>query len=294
MGKSLSRKVFFRIGLYISIIFILAAALFPYLWLIISSISTNNELLSVPPHWIPREPTLKRYISIFSGQKVAFSGTEISSPSSDFKKAGLNSLIVSLTTTIICLFIGTLSSYAFARLRFLFKNHLFFLIIVTQMLPPIATIIPLYFIVRHLGIINTRLVLVLIYSSFTLVYVIWVMTNYFKSIPMELEEAARIDGCSRLGAVFKVILPISTPGLVAAGILSFIMNWSEFMFALIFTNTISAKTLPVTIAEFSTQFGIDYGMMTTGGVIASIPPIILVLIFQKYIVFGLTKGALKG
>lgn len=136
--------------------------------------------------------------------------------------------------------------------------------------------------------------LILLYSTFTLAWVIWIMVGYVESLPTELEDAARVDGCSRLRALVSVILPLSLPGLVATGALAFLNAWNEFLLALIFTNSLNAKTVPVVISEFSTQFGLEYGMMMAGGVLASLPPVILALLFQRYIVSGLASGGVKG
>jgi multiple sugar transport system permease protein len=147
---------------------------------------------------------------------------------------------------------------------------------------------------KNLDLTNTYFNLILLYTSGSVTYVIWVMFGFFSRTPKELEESARIDGCTRLGAFFKIVLPISVPGLVATGTLIFLQVWNEFLFALIFTKGNYGKTISLAIGEFSTQFSIDYGMMATGGILTALPPIILAFIFQKYIVQGLTHGALKG
>jgi multiple sugar transport system permease protein len=160
------------------------------------------------------------------------------------------------------------------------------------MLPPIVIIISLFFIFSKLKLIDSVFGLILIYSSFIAPFVIWMMRAYFVTIPKDLEEAAMIDGCNRIGALFRIMLPLSVPGLVANGILSFLMAWEEFLFALILT-TRNAKTITVAIAEFTEKQYVDYGMMATGGVLGAIPPIIVTLIFGKYIISGLTSGAIK-
>jgi multiple sugar transport system permease protein len=283
-----------RIALYFGVLVILVETLAPFLWLIISSISTQAELLSSPPHWIPWAPTLERYTNIlFSGQ-VDFRGRMVNSPAAAFRQAMLNSLIIAGSTTVVCLICGVLTSYSAARLRLPGKTKFMMLIIAVQMLPPIALVIPLYFIIRSLGLMDTYTALIMVYSTFTLTYIVWVMTGYLQTLPREIEEAALIDGCGRIGVLIRVVLPLSRPGLVAVGILSFLTAWNEFLFALIFTSTLAAKPIPVAVAEFSTEYGIDYGMMTTGGVLASIPPVLLAVFFQRYLMQGLTAGAVKG
>lgn len=295
MERSLSKKkLLFRIGLYLLVLFIVLETVLPFAWLFISSITRNEELVLTPKNWIPEHPTWDRYHSILFGKEISFRGASLSGPAKMFQKSLANSLIIASSVTALSLFFGTLSAYAYARLRFRFKNALLMLAIGVQMLPPIAIIIPLYILLRDLQMSNAFINLILIYCSITVTYVIWIMSGFFTTIPREMEESARIDGCSRLGALFRVVLPVSLPGLVATGILSFLTIWNEFLLALVFVNDGSAKTISLAIGEFSTQFSVDYGMISAGGIIISIPPILLALAFQKYIVAGLTNGAVKG
>jgi multiple sugar transport system permease protein len=168
------------------------------------------------------------------------------------------------------------------------------LTVMVHMLPPIATVIPLYILLRKVGLLNQLSGLILVYAALSVTYVVWVMSGYFQTIPKELEESARIDGCSRMGALMRVILPIVTPGLIATGILVFITTWNEFLYVLVLINDPANKTVPVMIAEFSTQDQIKYGMIMTGGIIVSLPPVLLALIFQRRLISGLTAGAVKG
>jgi multiple sugar transport system permease protein len=165
------------------------------------------------------------------------------------------------------------------------------------MLPPIVIIISVFFIFSKLKLLDSVFSLILLYSSFIAPFIIWMMRAYFMTVPRDLEEAAMIDGCNRMGALFRIMLPLSVPGLVANGILAFLMAWEEFLFALILT-TSDAKTITVAIAELIAEFTekqyVDYGMMATGGVIGALPPVILTLILGRYIIKGLTAGAVKG
>ena len=162
------------------------------------------------------------------------------------------------------------------------------------MLPEIATIIPLYFIMKSLNLINTITCLVLVYTSFTLPFVIWMMESYFETIPIEIEDAAAIDGLNRFGIFTRIMLPLSLPGIVTTLIFTFLTAWDEFLFALIMTSTYQSKTLTVAISEFTTRHMIDYGLMMTGGLLAALPPMLIALVLQKYIISGLTSGAIKG
>jgi len=277
----------YKILIYILVIIIFIFIVAPFSWLIISSISPKAELLSVPPHWIPHTPTLKSYKTIF------FGGPRTTRTARYFKNSLINSIIVAGSVTILCLAIGSMASYAFTRLKFRGRKSLLLLILTTQMIPAVAIIIPLYIVMMNLRLLDTHLGLFITYSSFILPLMIWIMMGYFQAIPTDIEDAARIDGCSRMGALVKVVLPLAAPGLAASGIFAFIIAWNEFFLALILTS-INAKTLPVLVSEFSTKFGADYVMMSTGGVLASIPPVVLALTFQKFIIKGLTGGAVKG
>ncbi|MGE5591222.1 MAG: carbohydrate ABC transporter permease [Bacillota bacterium] len=261
----------------------------PYLWLIISSISTTSELTSVPPHWIPTQPTLAKF-----KQLVTPDITGLSETAQMFKFAMLNSAIVSVSVTAITLVVGALAAYAFARLKFPGRTQLMMGIIATRMLPAISTMISLYVVMKNMNLLDKKAGLVALYLSFTLPFAIWILMNFFQTIPKELEEAARIDGTSRLGALFRIVLPLSAPGLVSAGIFVFMAAWDEFFFPLIFTSTYAAKTVPVAISEFAGRHAIDYAAMAAGGVVASIPPVLLAFIFQRYIITGLTSGGVKG
>lgn len=260
----------------------------PLTWLFISSISTRAELLETPPHWWPNAPTLQNYVDIISP------GEDTSRAARDFGAALTNSIIISTSVTAISLLVGSVAAYAFARLHFRFRRSSLLAVVALRMLPGVSVVIPLYVILRDAALLNKRHALILLYLSFTLPFVIWIMASFFQSIPSELEDAARIDGCSRFGALRRVIMPVSLPGLVATGVFAFLLAWDEFFFALLFTSTPAAKTVPVAIAEFTGRHAIDFSAQATGGVLAAIPPVLLALVFQRYIVRGLTAGAVKG
>ena len=283
-----------RFIIYIGVVFLLFWTLAPFYWLFVSAISPSYELSAYPPHWFPENPTFDRLKAILSSETIRSSSMQtMASPSVVFKNAIKNSLIVAIATTFLCLSTGSLSAYAFSRLRFPGRKTLMILPMALQMLPPIALVIPLYTFVNRLGLNDSLIGLILIYPSFLLIYVIWIMTGYYQNIPTELEDAARVDGCTRLGAFFRIILPLSAPAIFSTGLLTFLFAWDEFLYALVLTS-VNAKTLPVAIGEFSTQFGIDYGMMMAGGFLACIPPILIAIIFQPLLIRGLTTGSVKG
>ena len=261
---------------------------FPILWLFSSSFSNQVELLTVPPHWIPQNPTLQNYMDI-----VFPSGATSSVPRT-FAVSLLNSIEIASAVTVICIVIGSLAAYALVRIPFKYNRNLQIGILATRMIPEVSLVIPLYIMASSLGLINKPIVLILTYLSFALPYAIWIMASFFQTVPVELEEAARLDGCSRLGILWRVVMPISIPGLISTAMFVFLVAWDEFFFALIFTSTLAAKTVPVAIAEFIGRYNINTTGMMAGGILAAIPPVVLGLVFQRYIITGMTAGAVKG
>ncbi len=282
MRTSLAFKVF----IYAAAVFASVVILAPFAWLIISSVAAPADLLAKPLHWIPAHASLSRYADIFFGTD---SETAIT-----FRVALLNSTIVAASSVLISLGVGIFGAYAFARLQFKFQRGILLLFLSTYMLPPIAILISLYLTMVQLHLLDTKLGLILVYCSFITPFVLWIMSGYFRSIPRDLEDAARIDGCSRVGALFRVVLPLARPGLLATALFGFLLAWDEFLYALVFTSSLSSKTIPVAIAEFTGRHAVDFGMMATGGVLASLPPLVIAFVFQRYIVGGLASGAVKG
>ncbi|RCK74804.1 MAG: binding-protein-dependent transport systems inner membrane component [Anaerolineae bacterium] len=259
----------------------------PYLWLIISSLSYKIDLLTVPLQWIPRRITFENYISLFVDRGSTSVNVSL------FLSSLKNSAIIASLSTLLSMSLGTLSAYALARLRFAGNRLILILMMGGHMLPPIAIVIPLYVILRSLKLLDSHVGLILVYQSFILPLVVWLLRSYFASIPSELEDAARIDGSSYVGALFRIVLPLSAPGLVSVAVFAFIAAWNEYLYAFIYTN-VAAKTLPVLIGEFSTKLGLEYLKIAAAGVLASLPPVLLAFIFQRYIIQGLTAGAIKG
>ena len=257
----------------------------PFAWLLISSVAAPRDLLARPLRWIPEHVTFSRYQSIFHGG--------LNDAADTFRAALVNSAIVAGSSVAISLAVGTLGAYAFARLRFRGRRAGLLLMLSTYMLPPIAIVVPLYLVMVQLHLLDTRLGLILVYCSFITPFVLWIMSGHFRTIPRELEDAARVDGCSRMGALFRVVLPLARPGILATALFGFLLAWDEFLYALIFTSTTHSKTIPVAIAEFTGRFTVDFGMIATGGVLAAVPPLLIAFVFQRYIVGGLSAGAIK-
>ena len=261
---------------------------FPILWLFSASLSNQVELFTVPIHWIPQHPTLQNYMDIFFPSQAA------SSVPRTFAVALLNSIKIASAVTVICIFIGSLAAYALVRIPFGWNRGVQLSIMAIRMIPEVSLILPLFILASSLQLINKPIVLIVTYMSFALPYTIWLMTAYFATVPVELEDAARLDGCSRLGILFRVVMPISVPGLVSTAMFVFLLAWDEFFYALIFTSTLAAKTVPVAIAEFVGRYVVNVNGMMAGGILAAIPPVLVALLFQRYIVSGMTAGAVKG
>jgi multiple sugar transport system permease protein len=277
-----------KIGSFLMVVIVLLFIYLPILWLFSASLSTQVELFSIPPHWIPQHPTLQNYIDIF------FPSAAASSVPRTFAVSILNSIRVASILTVLCLVVGGLAAYALVRIPFRGGKVIMVSILGVRMIPEVSLIIPLYIVASQLKLINTPTILIITYMCFALPYSIWMMAIFFQSVPRELEEAARLDGCNRLQTLIKVILPISTPGLISTALFIFLLAWDEFFFALIFTSTLASKTVPVAIAEFVGRYAVNITGMMAGGFLAALPPIILAIIFQRYIVRGLTAGAVKG
>jgi len=271
------------------LLFYLVFTLLPIIWLFFSTIQTQASLLRVPPRIIPDSITFTNYVDIF---KPAAFGEN--SGQSTFVLALRNSVIVSLGTTAVAMVFGTAAAYAFARFNIPRKRTILLVVLGSQLLPPISIIIPLFRMFKSAALLDTLWALILAYSTFSLPFVVWIMVGYFQSVPKELEEAARIDGASRFQAFMRVALPLAAPGLAATAVFTLLNAWDEFFFALIFTSTYAAKTVPIALAEFIGRHSVNWGMLVTGGFIASLPPIVLSLAFYRYIVSGLAAGGLKG
>ncbi|MFG1658303.1 carbohydrate ABC transporter permease [Micromonospora chersina] len=282
MRASLRYRVFIHLAAVATCVVILA----PFGWLLYSSLVGQTDLVARPMRWRPEHVTLDRYREIFAGGGA--------SAGAAFRAAMVNSFLVAAGTVVISLVVGVLGGYALARLRFPLRRVTLLSFLVTYMLPPIALIIPLYLLMSRLGLLDTRSGLIVVYCSLATPFTLWNMSTFFASLPVELEEAARVDGCGRLGALVRVMLPLSKPGVLATGLYAFLLCWDEFLYALIFTSTAQAKTVPVAIAEFTGRNAVDFGLIAAGGVLAALPPVVLAVLFQRYLISGLAAGAVKG
>jgi multiple sugar transport system permease protein len=266
--------------MWLAVAAIVLFCLFPFYWLVSISLKTGTDLRTGSAY--PKNPTLSNYDSIFHN--------------GDFTRALLNSAVVSITTTVAALTIGSFCAYALARLRFKGKFVILALVLSITTFPAIAIAAPLFRLWSDIGIYNTWIGLIIPNLTFALPLSIYILVSFFKEIPKDLEEAALVDGATYFQAFRKVVVPLAAPGLATAGILTFIGTWNEFLFAITLTSSSKARTVPAAIAFFtgSTQFDIPLGTISAASVVISVPLIFLVLFFQKRIVAGLTAGAVKG
>lgn len=255
------------------------AMAFPFYWALVASLTPEARLFAEPSLW-PAELVLDHYRALFSER--------------DFWTPVRNSLVVAGTTTLFCVVIGSLAAYALARLRFRGKTIILGFILAVTMFPQISIVSPLYLLLRTLGLINTYPGLILPYLTFAMPLTVWLLTGFFRQLPLDLEEAALVDGATRWQAFTRIILPLAAPGLATVAILTFIYSWNEFLFALSFTLGPERQTVPVAIALFRGQYQVPWGEILAAAVVATAPVAALVLLFQRRIVQGLTAGAVKG
>ena len=264
---------------YASLIALAAVFLFPLLWVLGLSLKTRLQVFADPPLFI-WWPTFENYVDVLGR--------------SDFLLAFVNTLVVASSAVTLSLCVGVPAAYAFARFPFTGRSFLFFALLVMRMLPPIAVLVPMYVLFSKLGLATTRFSVVLAYTTFSLPLVVWIMRGYFEDIPVELEEAARIDGASRLVTFMFVILPLSRPGLAACAILCLQLAWNDFLFAAVLTNN-PTQTLPVLMAAFNAgDSGMDWGGLTASGMLVILPVILFSFAAQRHLVAGLSSGAVKG
>jgi trehalose/maltose transport system permease protein len=278
--KASTKEGILRVLFYLLVVVIIVFNLFPFVWALLSSFRPSSELFST--RILPNTLTMDHYVAVFKDPR--------------FVAALFNSIIVSGCTVLISLGLGSLCAYALGRLPFRFKGPVLYLILTMTMFPTIAVLSGLFVMLKTLALFNTRQGLILTYLIFTMPFTIWVMTQYFRSLPKELEEAAYVDGASPLKVFWDILLPLTMPGLVSTGLLAFIAAWNEFLFALTFTVTDTMKTVPVVISQFAgtSAFEQPWGSIMAGSMVVTIPLVILVMIFQYRIVEGLTAGAVKG
>jgi multiple sugar transport system permease protein len=252
---------------------------FPFIYLALTSFKTPLATIAVPPRLLPSPWTVANYVNALSRQGVP--------------AALINSVITAVLSTLISLLLAVPAAYGITRFRTRLGRFFVMAALVTRMVPPVAVGIPLLSTMAFLRLTDTSFGLALAQTTISLPLSIWLMASFFEAIPNELDEAAKVDGCTRLGALWRVILPLTAGGLAVTAIFAFLASWNEFLFALLLTS-VRAQTTPIVIANFQTQFGLDWGSMTSLAIVYSLPVILLTFILQRYIVAGLTLGAVKG
>lgn len=273
---------------------LLAAAylLAPVVWMLLLSGMHQSETVAVPPHWIPQHPTFDNYLAfLHPSSNQALQGADAIAA---MPRAVLNSVIVGLGVAAANVVLGSMAAYSFARLRFRGSGLLMVAYLASRMVPAVGIMIPLFVVLRTLGLLNHLGALVLVETAETLPFSIWLLASYFRTIPRDIEDAARIDRCSWFKAMVRVFLPVAAPCLVATAVFGFMESWGAFLYPLLFTSGNQSATLPVIVSNFATDLNVDYGLLSSSGVIAILPPFVLALYFQRWIVQGVASGAVKG
>lgn len=266
-----------RFWLHVLVVVLVLLVMFPFVWLLIMSFKTVDDIFAWPPKWL-FVPTIENYTGLWEG---------------DFPKSFANSLIVSVGSTAIAILLGVPGAYALSRMDMGRSNQLSILILASRMAPPIAFTIPYFLVYRYIDLLDTRAGLIIIYLTFNLSLVVWLMRSFFDATPRALEEAAWIDGASLWQSFVKIILPLSGPGLAATAILCFLYSWNDFFFALILTRT-EATTAPVAIVNFMNYEGWAWGKIAAGGAMVMLPVLVFSFLVRRFLIQGMTAGAIKG
>ena len=282
---NLKRTVFIYFCFMLFGIWVLA----PLWFTVHSSFSNPSEMSIRPPNWIPAKPTLGNYISVFTSATDK-SGQYTSQQAGRMWRAMSNSLIVGLLVAFSNILIGGFAGYAYSRYRFRGSKAGYLFLLASRVVPGIAIIVPFFAVFREVGLIDTPWALIISYNLFTLPFSVWLLKSYFDRLPREIEEAAYVDGASRLRTIFVIVAPLARPGLVATLLLIFLESWSEFFYAMVLTNSL---TVPPLLASYQSLQTFTWNVLAAATVVSLIPPIILAVIFQRYIVSGLTQGAVK-
>jgi len=269
---------------YLAVVVLVIVTLAPLLWLFIMSISSTRDLTSLPLHWLPKEMDFSRYAKLVT--IAAHSAGE------EFVFALRNSLAVAGGGTLIALVAGIPAAYSFSR--YPGRIGLLYAVLATYMMPPVALILPLYMILSALGLLNSVAALIIVYCTILLPFVTWLLKSNFDAVPMEIEQAARMDGAGLFGVIRFVVLPISKAGMGTAVLFALLLAWDEFFYALLYTNDIRAKTLPVAIADFAAGRATDYGLISAAGILTALPPLVIAFFLQKSLISGLATGGVKG
>jgi multiple sugar transport system permease protein len=266
------------------LVLMMAFTALPMIWMLLTSVKSGFAAMQFPPQWWPNEPTLANYEKLLD---------PTNSVGQDFLRFFWNSLFVSTASTILAVIVAVPAAYAFSRFEFPGRKFLFFAVLLRNMFPAVIFLVPLFILMRLLGLVNTHGSLILTYLTFGLPLAIWLLKGFYDNIPYQLEQAARIDGATRFQAFFLIVMPLSTPGIIATAIYSFIGAWNEYIFAYTFINKNEQLTLPIGIQRFFSENTSDFPGLMAASFMMSVPVVVLFLLLQRYFVRALTEGAVK-
>jgi multiple sugar transport system permease protein len=275
-----ARRRAVHVAIYGTLVLATLIMLFPIAWMLTVSVRPNVEVMAIPPQWIPTRFTLEPYTRVLGSAR--------------YLRTFLNSYFVSLTVTAISLVLGSLAAYALARFRFRGQRSVIMFLIITQMFPLVLLCIPYFRLVVRLGLYDTLTSLIVVYTTFTLPFCILMLRSYFAQIPKEMEEAAMVDGCSRLGAIARTLIPLSFPALVGSALYTFLLAWNEFLFAVVLIESWGKRVITVAIYSLLAEFVTEWSMMMAFSVLASAPLVVAFIFLQRYVVAGMTAGAVKS
>ena len=276
----MTRSAVARIAWSAAALAALVFAVTPLVWMVLTSVKSNREITQ-DASLLPEALTLANYVSLFAGR--------------EFGAYLTNSIIVTTLSVAVALTLGTMAAYVLARFRLWagMQRYVGFGLLMVRLLPPIVIIVPIFLVAQQLGLLNTQLGLIVVYATFNVTIVVWMMESFFREIPIDLEEAAMVDGDTRFTAFRRIVFPLAAPGLVATGIFAVITTYNEFLFALVLTSTPAAETMPIGAATLIGRINVDWGAMSAAGVIGALPIVVFSIFVQKHLVRGLTMGAVK-
>ncbi len=273
-----------QVVIYIAAFIVALSILAPLGWLFLMSVSTATELTTIPLNWIPKHWDFSRYEKLLTFSQ--------NSPGELFLHAMGNSLLIATGTTLASMFFAIPAAFSFSRYQG--RNGWLFACLGMYMVPPVAFVLPLYFVLQYMGLLNTPWGLMLVYCSLILPFLTWMIKNHFDTLPLDIEQAARLDGLNTFTVIWKITLPLTKPALGASALFGWLLAWDEFFYALLYTNNLQAKTLPVAIADFMAGRATDDGLIAATGILASLIPLLIAIFLQKTLVGGLTEGGSKG
>lgn len=273
-------NIIWKICTYVILLLVVVVAIFPAIWMLSTSIKLPTELYDIPPEIIPDTPTLQNYVNVFSNSKMF--------------DAFVNSVIITVCVVVITLFISVMAGYGMSRYKFKGHGVLKIALLFGQMIPSVVIIIPLYFLIAKVGLLDTHFSLIMSDMALTIPMGVIMLSSFMDTVPKELDEAAKIDGCSGIGALFRVVLPVAKPGLISVAIYTYIHAWEEFLFALNLSTSTKTRTLPIAIHMFAGEFAVDWGATMAASAIVAFPVLLIFLACNKYFVRGMADGAVKG